>query len=197
MGIELCIPNKREFDIASPIFTTNPNFSVENKSITEASYSCIASAGNSFAGMSGGVDGIINTHLSAFSEGYVQEFVKKTIVEKFKGELPVGSAVSVYTLHPRHKVLIYAPTMRIPESLPKDTIAPYLAFRAVLVEAERLGIDGVSVPLFGTGAGEVPVDLACRQMLRAYESIERIPRLMSQRNELFSMRKDHSELMAL
>ena len=157
-----------------------------------------ATAGNSFGGMSGGVDGAVNTHLSSYTPcEYVQDRVKAAIVEQFAGELPVGAAVVVATAHPRHTTLIYAPTMRVPGPLPEDTIVPYLAFRAVLVALKRSGMRSVSTPLFGTGAGEVPVAKACRQMLRAAASVEACGRTMLQPNELFSMHRDHRELLAL
>ena len=80
-----------------------------------------------------GVDGAVNTYLSSTTPNeYVQDRVKARIVQDDHGELPVGSAVAVTTAHHFHRVLIYAPTMRVPEPLPEDTIVPYLAFRAVL-----------------------------------------------------------------
>ena len=198
-AIEVCVPDSAQFEIAAAIFSSCPRFfTVRQTSIVNASHRSIATAGNSFGGMSGGVDGAVNTHLSSYTPcEYVQDRVKAAIVEQFAGELPVGAAVVVATAHPRHTTLIYAPTMRVPGPLPEDTIVPYLAFRAVLVALKRSGMRSVSTPLFGTGAGEVPVAKACRQMLRAAASVEACGRTMLQPNELFSMHRDHRELLAL
>lgn len=196
--IEVCVPDRETFETARGCFAADCTFTVVHASITRAAHPCIASAGNSFGGMSGGVDGAINTHLSSFTpEEYVQARVKRMIVERHAGELPVGCAIGVATAHPTHTLLIYAPTMRVPAPLPKDTIAPYLAFRAALLRAAYHGFRSISVPLFGTGAGEVPVERACAQMMRARASIADIPSMMFGDNELTTMRADHRSLTLL
>ena len=196
--IEVCVPQKDAFEIARSVFTSScpQHFTVRQTSIVNASHPCLATAGNSFGGMSGGVDGAVNTYLSSTTpDEYVQDRVKASIVKCYDGELPVGSAVAVATGHPFHRTLIYAPTMRVPASLPDDTIVPYLAFRAVLATLKRLETYSVSTPLFGTGAGEVPVSKACKQMVRALQSLN--DRTMLQPNELFLMHRDHQELLEL
>ena len=194
--IEVCVPQQDQYDIASSVFSSCPYFTVRRTSIVNASHPCIATAGNSFGGMSGGVDGAVNTHLSSVTpDEYVQDRVKAQIVKVYAGELPVGSAVAVTTAHPVHQTLVYAPTMRVPGPLPTDTIAPYLAFRAVLVTLKRLDICHLSTPLFGTGAGEVPVSKACGQMIHALTSLN--DRTMLNPNELFFMHRDHRELLSL
>jgi O-acetyl-ADP-ribose deacetylase (regulator of RNase III) len=197
MIVEVCVL-ARDFEAACEAMAGAPGVAVVCKSIVGASHATIASAGNSFGGMSGGVDGIVNTHLSSFTpESYVQDLVKRRILRDFDGELPVGAAVAVATMHPRHTALIYAPTMRVPGPLPADTIAPYLAFRAVLVTAVRVGVDAVSVPLFGTGAGEVSVRKACMQMHAALESIDALSRITNSPNELTLARRHHTMLLGL
>lgn len=193
----MCVPGAAAFEAARAALASDAAFTVVRASIVSGSHGCLARAGNSFGGMSGGVDGVVNTHLSSYSPGeYVQARVKRAIVADYAGELPVGCAVAVATLNPRHRVLVYAPTMRVPAPLPPDTIAPYLAFRAVLLKAAACQLAGISVPLFGTGAGEVPVARACAQMLRARASIARLPPLVGADNELTSMHADHRELLA-
>ena len=72
------------------------------KSITYTSYQTIISAGNTFGEMNGGVDGMINAHLSGYTpDSYIQEHVKLIINEKIYGEFPVGQSInSNPTSHP-------------------------------------------------------------------------------------------------
>jgi O-acetyl-ADP-ribose deacetylase (regulator of RNase III) len=196
LEIEVCVPCKNTYEIVKTLLASSTSFHVNCISITNASHSCIATAGNSFGGMSGGVDGIINTHLSSYTPNeYVQSLVKSSILYNYLGEIPVGVAIAIVTKHPRHKVLIYAPTMRIPEKLPHDTIAPYLAYRAVFATALKYKINKISIPLFGTGAGEVSLEKSCSQMLQSYESLVTIPEITMSAGELTFAHEHHRKLL--
>lgn len=147
-------------------------FHVRQCNITEARHDTIVSAGNSFAEMNGGVDGIINTHLSAFTPtSRIQARVKAAISRDWRGELPVGAAIVIDAQHPVHRRLVYAPTMRMASELPPGSLNAYIAFRGALVAAVRHGVTHLSTPLFCTGAGGVPVRVAVAQMLAAYASV--------------------------
>ena len=171
MKIEFCIRDREQYETAKNIFNDCQYITVNHKSITDASYNTIVSAGNSFAEMNGGVDGMINSHLSSYTPTkYIQDDVKKFINEKFAGELPVGQSIIIPTQHPTHKYLIYTPTMRVAEDISK-TLNAYLAFRSVLLIMKRNNIDSASTPLFCTGAGCMDVAKACKQMKEAYLSV--------------------------
>jgi O-acetyl-ADP-ribose deacetylase (regulator of RNase III) len=171
MKIEFCIPDRTAFQTVQPIFSGMENVSVVNTSITNGKYPALISAGNSFAEMNGGVDGIINSHLSGYTpEYYIQDRVKQEIAEKFAGELPVGQAIAVRVKHPKHGWLIYAPTMRVPEDV-SGTLNAYLAFRGALVSMKQNGIEAASAPLFCTAAGCMSVLRAAKQMRAAIESV--------------------------
>jgi O-acetyl-ADP-ribose deacetylase (regulator of RNase III) len=148
------------------------HFSVRYESITKTRMPCVISAGQSFGEMNGGVDGILNTFLSSqdSSGKYVQARVKRAIQNECGGELGVGQCLTVTTAHPFVRTLLYAATMRVAEPV-ADTLNAYLAFRAALVQAAKSDVQGVSSPLFCTGAGEMPIGRACRQMRAAYDSI--------------------------
>ena len=76
--------------------------------------------------------------------------------------------------------MIAAPTMRVPMILGNDTVAPYMAARAVLLlirhgmfssgtlEGERISdaVTSVAFPGLGTGVGQVPPE-TCAQQVRA------------------------------
>lgn len=119
----------------------------------------------------GGVDGYLNTHLSAYTPNkYIQEDVKNIINNDYYGELPIGSSILVKTQHPKHKQLIYSPTMRVAEDV-SNSINAYIAFRSALVLMKNNNIGLVSSPLFCTGAGNMDIRKACLQMKEAYNSV--------------------------
>jgi hypothetical protein len=66
--------------------------------------------------------------------------------------------------------LIYTPTMRVAEPV-QDTLNAYIAFRSALVLMKNANIDAASTSLFCTGAGEMSVLRACKQMKEAYISV--------------------------
>ncbi len=207
MKIEVCVPNGAQYEAAVAAFAGDSSFAVVRASLTCGSYACIATAGDSFGGMSGGIDGAVNTHLSSFTPyELVQRHVRHAILEEHGGELPVGCSVVVTTQHPKHRVLIYAPIVRVRlplhAALREDSIAPYLAFRAVLLRAaalvRRRDVQGVSVPLFGAGAGELSVERVCAQMMHANASLVRVPAFMrgDGADLLTEVARDHRDLVA-
>jgi O-acetyl-ADP-ribose deacetylase (regulator of RNase III) len=171
MNIEICVRDKQSYEIAKSIFQDIPTISVILNTITNGTYSTIISAGNSFAEMNGGVDGIINTHLSGYTPNkYIQEDVKAYINKYFMGELPVGQSILIPTNHPKHTRLIYTPTMRVAEDV-STTINAYLAFRSALLIMKMYSIQSASTPLFCSGAGCMSTQKACLQMKEAYKSV--------------------------
>jgi O-acetyl-ADP-ribose deacetylase (regulator of RNase III) len=171
MKIEFCVRDKPSYEIVKSIFQDIPTITVTHNTIVNGTYDTLISAGNSFAEMNGGVDGIINTHLSGYTpNSYIQQNVKDYIHTYFMGELPVGSSVLIPTQHPKHRRLIYSPTMRVAEDVSK-TINAYLAFRSALLVMKNNNIQAASCPLFCTGAGCMSLTQACLQMKEAYLSV--------------------------
>lgn len=179
--VEICVPNPKTFEIASTVFANHPGFILKNKSITDADARVIVSPGNSFGEMNGGADGIINSHLSAFSAYHrIEWYVQSSIAERFAGELPVGShlVISVPGNHPQRDWLIYTPTMRVAEDV-STGINAYLAFRSALLAAIEMNkinkskvFELIACPLFCTGSGCLDPTTACKQMREAYDSIQ-------------------------
>lgn len=171
MNIEICVVSREQYEIVKTIFADQPFITVSQCSITNARYPVLISAGNSFGEMNGGVDGLINTHLSSYTpDKYIQEDVKKVICEQFFGELPVGQSIVVPTQHPVFKQLIYTPTMRVAEDV-SSSLNAYFAFRGALVLMLQKGIKYASTPLFCCGAGCMPFQRACLQMKEAYITV--------------------------
>jgi O-acetyl-ADP-ribose deacetylase (regulator of RNase III) len=171
MLIEICIPDRTQYNIAKQLFEDIPEINVANKSITQATYPTIISAGNSFGEMNGGVDKIINLHLSSYTpDKYISDIVKQLIANYYIGELPVGQSIILRAAHPTHKYLVYTPTMRVAEDV-SGTLNAYLAFRGSLLCLKNNKITSASTPLFCTGAGCMDIKRACLQMKEAYLSV--------------------------
>ena len=140
-------------------------------SILKENVSAIVSPANSFGYMDGGLDLALSQHFG----WQVEKNVRKVLIERYDGELPVGQAIVVPTEHEQVPWLISAPTMRVPMVV-KDTANAYLAFRAILravrkhnKENPEAAIQSVACPGLGTGNGMMPPERCARQMRYAYD----------------------------
>jgi O-acetyl-ADP-ribose deacetylase (regulator of RNase III) len=143
-----------------------------NKPLTHADYDAVIAPGNSFGQMDGGFDqGLVD----AFGPT-IQDNVKNSIRGWHYGELNVGNAIIVPTGGLNIPYCAYAPTMRVPCKLPKDSDVPYLATRAGLIEMiqspylSRLDTIRVLIPLMGVGTGGLAVEYVCSQIQMAVRS---------------------------
>ncbi len=132
----------------------------------------LVSPTNSFGDMSGGIDRSIDL----FYDGAAQRLAMGRIAERFRGELPVGSATILEMGTSRFGHLILAPTMRVPSRV-SGTLNAYLAMRAALSAvldhnaASPRPIRSVAIPGLGTGVGGMTPDESARQMRAAYDMI--------------------------
>jgi O-acetyl-ADP-ribose deacetylase (regulator of RNase III) len=133
-------------------------------SIVHQQVDAIVAPGNSFGFMSDGLDKVILNYLGES----IQDSVQFTIKQSILGELVVGDAIVVPTQSPRIPQVIYAPTMRVPTRLPKDTTNVYLATLAGLVRAVEYNFTSVAISGMGTGYGNVSVEVCANQMYFAY-----------------------------
>lgn len=148
---------------------------VHRGSIFETGADALVSPANSFGFMDGGIDMLYSQRFG----WELQERLQARIREAHHGELLVGSAEIVPTFgSPRW--LIAAPTMRVPMILGAETVAPYLAARAVLLAAKHGVIDGepasahlerIAFPGLGTGVGQVPAEVCARQVRAAIDEV--------------------------
>lgn len=148
------------------------NLQITNKPLSHAEFDAVIAPGNSFGQMDGGFDqGLVD----AFGPG-IQANVKQRIRQCHFGELNVGAAEVVPTGALNIPYCAYAPTMRVPCKLPKDSDVPYLATRAGLIalveSAIRWPSDTVRVliPLMGVGTGGMDVEYVCSQIQMAVRS---------------------------
>ena len=150
---------------------------VHHGSIFDVECDAVVSPANSFGFMDGGIDA---QYVSRFGGG-VQERVRRKILYEHAGELLVGAATIVETGIGAPRYLIAAPTMRVPMWLGPETVAPYLAARAVILlvregrfgegpgegEPVRGSVRRIAFPGLGTGVGGVPAEVSARQMAEA------------------------------
>lgn len=134
-------------------------------------YDCLVSPANSFGLMDGGVDLAITQYFGL----QLMQRVQETILEKFAGEQPVGTAFLVNTGHSAHPFLVHTPTMRVPQQI-SGTDNVYRAMLAMLVAVKRHNqsnqspIKTIVCPGMGTGTGMLEPTMAAKQMELAFRN---------------------------
>jgi Predicted phosphatase homologous to the C-terminal domain of histone macroH2A1 len=129
----------------------------------------VVSPANSFGFMDGGIDLVYSNYFGWDLQDRLQAILQK----EHDGELPVGQAVIVETLHERIPFLISAPTMRIPMFV-ANTVNAYLAFRATIrsvAEYNKRNKSPIKTVLccgLGTATGGISPGVCAKQMFTAY-----------------------------
>jgi len=130
----------------------------------------VVSPANSFGFMTGGID----LHYKNYFGQSVEDDLRVRINSKFDGELCIGQATSVEISSPKplikYKYVIFAPTMRVPENV-SHTINAFLAAKAALIEAGKIGIDSIVFPGLGTGTGCMSVEDCAKQVSAAIKYV--------------------------
>lgn len=150
---------------------------VHHGSVLDVRAQAVVSPANSYGWMRGGIDAV---YAQVFPN--IEQAVRSAVLAFHGGELPVGEALVVPTGVPMPAWLISSPTMREPgETLPADTVHPYLAARGVF----RLWRDGlldegvlirdvvhtIALPGLGTGVGGVAPETCARQVMAAWDEV--------------------------
>jgi O-acetyl-ADP-ribose deacetylase (regulator of RNase III) len=132
------------------------------------------SPANSFGIMDGGLDLAIRNELGFQVETDTQE----VILNKYHGEIPIGSAEIININHDNWNYMIAAPTMRIPENI-AFTLNAYIAFRAILIAINNFNESKSNRPIkslvcsgLGTGIGSMEAVKCAAQMRAAYKLIK-------------------------
>ena len=163
------------------IFSSYPEVEVLSGDYFQQSADAIVSPANSFGIMDGGLDLAIRNELGF----QVETDIQKVILNKYHGEMPIGSAEIISTSHDRWSYIIAAPTMRIPENI-AYTLNAYIAFRAILIainsfnesEPKRV-IKSLVCSGLGTGIGSMEPTKCAAQMRAAYKLIKEPARISS------------------
>ncbi len=168
----------REFaGVASVRVTCGDIFSTKSGQIAQEDpidikADAIVSPANSFGFMDGGIDAV---YTYQFGAG-LQQRLQAVLERDFGGELPVGAAVIVPTMHDDIPWCISAPTMRVPRNV-AGTVNAYLAFRAALIAALAHNASGlpriksILCPGLATAVGQMPVARCARQMRKAWDRV--------------------------
>ena len=140
----------------------------------------IVSPANSFGLMDGGYDKAITEYFGK----ELMEDVKKTIMEEWFGEQPVGTSITIPIYSKRIingigietcPILIHTPTMRTPEQI-KDSRIIYQCMRTTLIEAIKQETNSIVIPAFCGLTGKVPCDVIAKMMFLAYKQIHNQPK---------------------
>lgn len=132
----------------------------------------IVSPANSFGFMDGGIDALYTYQFGP----ELQRRLQALIMTEHGGELPIGTAVIVPTMHDDIPWCISAPTMRVPTNV-ADTVNAFLAFRAALRAvlahnaSGKPAIQSILCPGLGTAVGKMPVHRCARQMRVAWDRV--------------------------
>ncbi len=145
-------------------FADCPQVIVSHGDIRAVTADAIVSPANSYGYMCGGIDLVYRMTFGVWIERAVQARIERL----HGGELPVGEATAVETLHPDVPLMIVAPTMRTPGPLPVGSLNAYLALRAALKLAAERGVRQLLCPGMCTLTGRMAPGEAARQMRLAY-----------------------------
>lgn len=148
------------------LFANQPAVEVLAANILEVPADAIVSPGNSFGFMDGGLDRAISQHF-----GWdVQAQLRKRIAARPVGELLVGETEIIEA---SGQLVVCAPTMRVPSRKGvAHSVNAYLAMKGILIAAQaHQQIHSIAIPGLCTGTGNMPPQLAARQMFAAYDEI--------------------------
>ena len=163
------------------VFSSYPEVEVLTGDYFQQSADAIVSPANSFGIMDGGLDLAIRNELGF----QVETDIQKVILNKYHGEMPIGTAEIIDTNHDRWSYMISAPTMRIPENV-AFTLNAYIAFRAILIAINSFNEKNSELPIkslvcsgLGTGIGSMEPTKCAAQMRSAYKLIKEPARISS------------------
>ena len=163
------------------VFSSYPEVEVFTGDYFQQSADAIVSPANSFGIMDGGLDLAIRNELGFQIETDIQE----VILNKYHGEMPIGSAEIINTNHNKWSYMIAAPTMRTPENV-AFTLNAYIAFRAILIAINsfnesnpKRAIKSLICSGLGTGIGAMEPVKCAAQMRAAYKLIKEPARISS------------------
>ncbi len=156
-------------------FGRNARVEISVGDVFELNPSVLILPTNSFGICDSGLAAQINKK----TDGQLESRIRKLIQDKYAGELPVGVADVITSNMDSPKLIIIAPTMRIPIRITSPTVSSYLATRAALrtlaahmrQEREEYGeskVESVAIVGMGTGTGKTAPATAAFQMYEAY-----------------------------
>ena len=164
MQVILVDENRLVTDAWHVAFASHPEVRILNENILNVPADAVVSPANSAGFMDGGID---RAYLQYFGPS-IQQTISRCISARPEGHLPIGASVLVHTGHAQIPYLIAAPTMLMPEVIPKENV--YRSFRAALRIAKQNAdvIQTLCCSGMGTGLGAVEPKIAASEMASAY-----------------------------
>ena len=144
-------------------FDDTPHVHISTGELLSSAIGTVVSPANSSGFMDGGID----ASYMRFFGPQIESRVRNAILARPDQTLPVGASLVVETGHPTITSMIVAPSMVMPEPVPKSNC--YRAFRAALrVFDHPLVANTIYCPGIGTGVGRVGPSDAAQEMAEAY-----------------------------
>jgi len=144
------------------------NVITTKQGILDLNVDAVVAPANSFGDMTGGLD----LHYRNIFGIQIEQDIQSRLAEKYYGELPVGMAevIKINTSNTKIKYVIFAPTMRVPESV-GHTINSFLAAKAALIKAKELKLKSIAFPGLGTGTGSMKPQDCAKQLATAIKYV--------------------------
>lgn len=140
---------------------------VQNVTFKDLKCNYVATAGNSYGWMTGGIDLAVRQY---YGQG-IQDIIQHGIISECSGELPVGSMMMIDTQDNLKPHLLYAPTMRVPSKIePIDVF--YVFFKILTTLYSQNEVDELACCGLGTSTGGVSVSDCAKMMYIAYKFID-------------------------
>lgn len=133
-------------------------------------FDCIVGGQNAFGILDEGID----LEIAGFFGPELRQRLQQRILEEYRGEQQVGTALLVETGHAVHRYFAHAPLMRVTMRI-AYTDHVYSALFSALAEVARYNrtaetpIETVACPSLGTGSGGVPFPQCARQLALAFK----------------------------
>lgn len=159
-------------------FNDLPNFqSVKYdviKLVNEGKIDMTISPANMYGFMDGGIDLVYMKIFSGIEDRVKAKYAIYNIYDEAgRNVMPIGSATTVLTNHPKCKYLLAAPTMKLPGNV-KGSLYPYYAFTAILKALRGVNTPLViGIPGLTTGIGMISGEECGKQMRLAYNDFIR------------------------
>jgi O-acetyl-ADP-ribose deacetylase (regulator of RNase III) len=175
LTIHLCDQNEEVVKALNNFFGRNARVEISQADVLDLSVSVLVVPTNSFGILDSGLAAALNKK----TNGALEPRVRKLILDKYAGELPVGWADIIISGIDNPKQIIVAPTLRVPIRMNSANVNSYLATRGALrmlaahmrQEREEKGetsIESVALVGMGTGTGKTAPATAAFQMYEAY-----------------------------
>jgi len=166
MQLTIATLNSTVYTIFRRMFEDEVDVDIYHGSAFNIEADALISPANSFGYMDGGFDQLILDELGS----YIEQKVRDKIERHSDGELNVGRCSSVNLDRGKYKLLLVAPTMRVPMDV-STTSNAYVAMRAILSRVKFNGINSVVMPTLCTGVGKMDPYVAATQMKMAYRNV--------------------------